>query len=104
MKRITATALTLLLLTGSLAFSQTEPRGNYLFPKMRLLVPSGDTLKATNVDLRFEPDRIVMRSSKGTEDLKVFRYSEITKAEYEFSIGPRYKASVGKALLANVFA
>jgi hypothetical protein len=104
MIRITAVVLTLLLLTGSMAFSQAGLQGNYLFPKMRLLVPSGDKLRATNVTLRFEPDRIVLRSSKGTEDLKVFRYSEIRKAEYVFSIGPRYKPTVGTAILANVFA
>ena len=104
MKRIIAFVLTLLLLTGSMVFSQTELQGNYLFPKMRLLVPSGDKLKATNVTLRFEPDRIVLRSSKGTEDLKVIPYSEIKKAEYVFSIGPRYQPSVGAAILANVFA
>jgi hypothetical protein len=104
MKRITAIGLTLLVLTGSMAFSQTEPQANYLFPKMKLLVPSGDKLKATNVTLRFEPDRIVMKSSKNSEDLKVFRYSEITKVEHVSSIGPRYKATVGTALLANIFA
>jgi hypothetical protein len=104
MKRITAFGLTLLLLTGSMAFSQTDLHGNYLFPKMKLLVPSGDKLKATNVTLRFEPDRIVLKSSKGSEDLKVFPYTEITKVEHVSSIGPRYKASVGTALLANIFA
>jgi len=104
MVRIIAFGLVLISFNGSMAFSQTRLQANETFDKMRLLVPIGDKLKATKVMLRFEADRLVLRTSKDGDDLKVFPYGAIKSAEYTFSRGPRDQSSPGLTLLANVFA
>ena len=106
MARIFAFALTLILLNGSMAFSQTERGTDRHFEKVRLLEPvgdNGDSLKATKVMVRFDTDRFVLQTLRG-EEIKVFPYSSLKRAGYVFAKGPRYKSSVGMALLANVFA
>src|SRR4051812_46454984 len=104
MMRIIALGLTLFLSIGSTAFSQSELQGTEGFQKVRLLTQVGNQLKATPATIRFESDRMIVRSAKGHESLKVFPYSSIQSAEYTFSKGPRYQPSNGAALAGNVFA
>jgi hypothetical protein len=104
MARTVAFTLTLILLTSSMAFTQTQLDRSRHFEKVRLLERAGDDkFKATKVMVRFDLDRMVLQSTQG-EELKVFPYSSIKHAEYVFAEGPRYKGNVGTILLANVFA
>jgi len=87
-----------------MAFSQSELQGKGTFENVRLLIPIGDKFKATDVMVRFEPDRMIVRTMKDGEGVKVFPYSKIRSAEYIFSKGPRYQGNTGMILMTNFLA
>jgi len=106
MRRIIVSVLTLFVLSCAMAFgqSQIQGKGTGTFDNVRLLMPMGDGFKATDVTVRFEADRFVVRSTKDPEDVKTFRYSDIRSAEYTFSRGPRYQANTAMIVTANVLS
>ena len=59
------------------------------FQRAKLMVNTGDKPAATDVILRLEGDRFIVRSKAGGADLKTFPYSDIKAAEYSYSKGPR---------------
>src|SRR5215813_9267468 len=93
MRRIIMSGLTLFVFSCAIAFGQSQVQGKGTFDNVRLLIPVGDGFKATDVILRFESDRLVVRSTKVPEDVKTFRYSDIRSAAHTFSKGPRYQAN-----------
>ena len=101
MRRIIVSVLTLFVLSCAVAFGQSE-KG--VFDNVRLLMPMGDGFKAIDVMVRFEGDRLVVRSTKDPDDVKIFRYSDIRSAAYTFSKGPRYQANTAMIVTANVLA
>lgn len=103
MRRIIVSGLALFLFS-TMAFSQSELQGKGSFENVRLLTPIGDKFKATDVMVRFEPDRMVVQTMKDGEGVKVFPYSKIRSAEYMFSKGPRYQANTGMILMTNFLA
>src|SRR6476659_375813 len=103
MRRIVVSVLTLFALSCTMAFSQNELQGKGTFDKVKLLMPMGDGYKATDVIVKFELNRLVVSSMSG-EDFKIFPYSEIRRAEYTLSKGPRYQATPAMMAMANLFA
>jgi hypothetical protein len=101
MRRIVS-GLTVLVLSCAVAFGQSELQGKE-FNKVKMLLPMGDGFQATDVMVLFESNRLVVRSTGG-EDLKIFPYSDIKRAEYTFSKGPRYQATPAMMAMANLFA
>src|SRR5262249_160177 len=108
MRRIIVSVLTLFVLSCAVAFGQGQIQGKGTgtgtFDNVRLLMPMGDGSKARDVTVRFEGDRLVVRSTKDAEDVKVFRYSDIRSAEYTVSKGPRYQANTAMIVTANVLS
>ena len=104
MRRIIVSGLTLFVFSCAIAFGQSQVQGKGTFDNVRLLIPVGDGFKATDVILRFESDRLVVRSTKVPEDVKTFRYSDIRSAAYTFSKGPRYQANTAMIVTANVLS
>src|SRR5262249_62095026 len=104
MRRIIVSGLTLFVLSCAMAFGQSQLQGKATFDNVRLLLPLGDGFRSTYVMLRFEPDRLVVRSTKDPEDVKTFRYADIRSAAYTFSKGPRYQANNAMIVTANVLS
>lgn len=74
------------------------------FQKVKLLVNTGEKPVETDVVLRLEEDRLVVRSKAGATELKVFPYSAIKAAEYSYSKSPRWKSGAAAAVVVGVFA
>jgi hypothetical protein len=85
-----------------MAFSQSELQ--LTFDNVKMLMPMGDGYKATNVTVKFEPSRLIVRSMNDQEDYKVFPYANIRSASYTFSKGPRYQASPAMMAATNFLA
>jgi hypothetical protein len=85
-----------------MAFSQSEL--HQTFDNVKMLMPMGDSYAATNVMVKFESDRLVVRSMNDQEDYKIFPYRNIRSASYTFSKGPRYQASPAMMAAANFLA
>src|SRR5690348_7973463 len=104
MRRIIVSVLTLFVLSGAMAFAQSELLSKDTFDNVKMLLPMGDGFKATDVMVKFESTRLVVRSMNDHEDFKVFPYSSIRSAAYTFSKGPRYQATPATIVAANVLA
>jgi hypothetical protein len=102
MRRIVVSVLTLVVLSCAMAFSQSELQ--LTFDNVKMLMPMGDGYKATNVTVKFEPSRLIVRSMNDQEDYKVFPYANIRSASYTFSKGPRYQASPAMMAATNFLA
>src|SRR6476620_8256122 len=102
MRRIVVSVLTLVVLSCAMAFSQSELQQT--FDNVKMLMSMGDGYKATNVTVKFESSRLIVRSMNDQEDYKVFPYANIRSASYTFSKGPRYQASPAMMAAANFLA
>lgn len=99
--RLTAACLVATVLAQSTLVAQTAADQ---FHKVKLMVNTGERPAETDVVLRLEPDRLVIRSIRGGADLKTYPYSAIRSAEYSYSKSPRWKSGIGAAVAVGVFA
>jgi hypothetical protein len=102
MVRFIAFALAVVLLTSSMAFSQSEQQSYNTF-RVKMLVRTDTKWQQQDAVLKFESDRMVLRSVKDDVNLQVIPYSELKTAEYTYTRGRR-KSSVALGLAGNVFA
>lgn len=72
------------------------------FGNNKLLVPHKDSVKPTNVRLRFEADALVIEPGASGELGKRFSYAAIKTAEYSYSKHPRWKEGLGAAAVGTV--
>ncbi len=100
--RITAFILSLALLNSSAGFGQANRLSSESF-RAKMLHQSGNNWREKDVMLQFEPGRVVLRSAKNEDDVKVFQYSSINSAEYSYSKSRR-KLGLGATIAAGVFA
>jgi hypothetical protein len=81
-----------------------QPKAADQFQKAKLMVNTGEKPTATEVILRLEEDKLVIRSKAGGAELKSLPYSSIKSAEYSYSKSPRWKAGIGAAVAVGIFA
>lgn len=84
--------------------AQSIPRGAAEFQKVKMVVQTGEKSTETDAVLRFEADRMVVRSKKSGGDLKVFPYTEIKSADYSYSKHARWRSGAALAVAIGVFA
>lgn len=95
-------SITILLIAALLA--HPAQRAADQFHRVKLMVNTGDKPAATDVVLRLEEGRLVIRSRDGAADLKTFAYADIKTAEYSYSKSPRWKSGIGVAVAVGIFA
>lgn len=96
-----------LLMIGSLAWNgwaQEAPKGPAEFQKIKMVVQTGDKSAETDAALRFEDNRLIIRSKKGGGELKAFNYTDIKTADYSYSKHPRWRSGAALAVAIGVFA
>jgi hypothetical protein len=86
------------------ASAQALAQGVSEFQKVKMIVQTGDKSAETDAVLRFEADRMVVRSKKGGGELKAFPYIEIKSADYSYSKHARWRSGAALAVAIGVFA
>jgi hypothetical protein len=94
----------LAILLSALLLIQPVQRAADQFHRVKLMVNTGDRPAATEVILRLEDERLVIRSKNGGAELKSFAYAVIKSAEYSYSKSPRWKSGIGAAVAVGIFA
>jgi hypothetical protein len=100
MKRIIAVCLILTVAAPLGAQSKAADQ----FQKVKLMVNTGEKPTPTDVILRLEDDKMIIRSKAGGAELKSFPYASIKTAEYSYSKSPRWKSGIGAAVAVGIFA
>src|SRR5688572_3242754 len=82
MVRFIAFALSIVLLSSSMAFSEPDLHNSF---RVKMLVQTGTNWETEEAILQFESDRMVLRSLKHEDSVQIIPYAELKSAAYTFA-------------------